>query len=174
MQTSQIFVYDVRVLLLQIEPQLCFIKESYFIKNSSFLKVLDTGNPKKQSHRTHLCVKVDLHGNQFYIPLRNNLGQEIRKFGRIGHSVPSASRKNAGLDYRYALIVNDNNYIEPQTQRKIPESQYRRIKKDYECIKAEFAIYLRGFIKAARKKRVEKEPLYRESSLINFISELGL
>lgn len=39
--------------------------------------------------------------------MRNNLGAEIRKFGRIGHAVPSEKRENAGLDYRYALIVND-------------------------------------------------------------------
>ena len=78
------------------------------------------------------------------------------------------------MDYRYALIVNDDKYIELQTQRKIPESQYRRIKTDYEKIQREFYTYLNGYIKAARKKRNEKEPLYRESSLVNFGVELGL
>lgn len=34
--------------------------------------------------------------------------------------------------------------------------------------------YLNGFIKAYKKKRVNKEPLYRVSSLINFIEELNL
>lgn len=29
-------------------------------------------------------------------------------------------------------------------------------------------------MKAAKKKRIAREPLYRESSLINFMSELGL
>jgi len=37
----------------------------------------------------------------------------------------------------------------------------------------EFKVYINGFIKATKKKRVEKEPLYRESSLINFKKELG-
>lgn len=157
-----------------MEPKLCFIRESYFIKNVSFIKMLDSGNTSKQSKRTHLCVLVELNANKFYIPLRNNLGDDVRKFGRIGHSVPSDKRKKAGLDYRYALIVNDEVYIELQTDKKIPESQYRRIKNDYELIKAEFAVYLNGYIKAAKKGRVEKEPLYRESSLINFHRELGL
>ena len=156
-----------------MEPLLCFIKKSYFKKNAVFIKMLDAGNTEKQSHRTHLCVEVVISENKFYIPLRNNLGPEIRKYGRIGHAIPSASRKNAGLDYRYTLIVNDEKYIEHQQQRKIPESQYKQIKKDYEEITKEFGVYLRGFMRAVRKHRIEKEPLYRESSLINYLPELG-
>lgn len=78
------------------------------------------------------------------------------------------------MDYRYALIVDEDAYIELQTDKRIPESQYRKIKNEYDVIKAEFAVYLNGYLKAARKKRIEKEPLYRESSLINFNRELGL
>ena len=68
---------------------------------------------------------------------------------------------------------NDEEYIELQEEKKIPESQYRKIKNDYETIKAEFQVYLKGYLKVAKKGRVEKEPLYRESSLINFDRELG-
>ena len=42
-----------------MEPKLCFIKESYFRKNSEFIKMLDVGKEDKQSHRTHLCVMVE-------------------------------------------------------------------------------------------------------------------
>lgn len=136
--------------------------------------MLDSGNISKQSKRTHLYVLIELNANKFYIPLRNNLGDEVRKFGRIGHAVPSDKRRSAGLDYRYALIVDEDAYIELQTDKRIPESQYRKIKNEYDVIKAEFAVYLNGYLKAARKKRIEKEPLYRESSLINFNRELGL
>ena len=41
-------------------------------------------------------------------------------------------------------------------------------------IQNEFEQYLLGFIKAANKKRIEREPLYRESSLVNFLNELGI
>lgn len=157
-----------------MEPYFCFIRELYFIKNSNFIKMLDCGDTKKQSRRTHLCIKIEKDGNNFYIPLRNNLGCDVRKFGRIGHSVPSDKRKNAGLDFRYALIVNNDSEIEPQIQKKIPESQYRRIKNEYSKIKEEFNVYVNGYIKSAKKKRHEKEPLYRESSLINFLSEMGI
>lgn len=157
-----------------MEPQLCFIREAYFAKNKNFIKMLDAGNTNKQSKRTHLCVMIEVNSNKFYVPLRNNLGDEVRKFGRIGHSIPSDKRKEAGLDYRYALIVNDDYYIEVQTEKKIPESQYRKINSEYDAIKAEFTLYVKGYIKAARKKRVEKEPLYRESSLINFENQLGI
>ena len=157
-----------------MEPTLCFIREEYFKKNSSFVKMLDVGNTDKQSKRTHVCVLIEANNNKFYVPLRNNLGDEVRKFGRIGHSVPSKKRKDAGLDYRYTLIVNDDAYIELQTEQKIPESQYRIIQNDYKTIKDDFIIFLNGFLKAAKKKRIDKEPLYRESSLINFKNELGL
>ena len=157
-----------------IEPHCCFIREQYFIENSHFQKMLDLGNTLKQSHRTHICLQLALDSNTFYIPLRNNLGDEVKKFGRIGHSVPSRSRPNAGLDYRYTVIVNDITYIEPHIYQKLPTSQYTIIANDYETIKQEFAIYLRGYKKAANKNRIQREPLYRESSLINFHKELGL
>lgn len=136
--------------------------------------MLDPGNTNKQSKRTHLCVEVTIDNNHYYIPLRNNLGDAVRKFGRIGHAVPSVKRQNAGLDYRYALIINDDKYIELQTEMKIPNSQYKCMKNDLDSIQKEFEVYLRGYIKAVKKKLNEKEPLYRESSLINFISELGV
>ena len=153
---------------------LCYIRESFFVDYSDYKKMLDPGNTNKQSKRTHLCVEVTIDNNHYYIPLRNNLGDAVRKFGRIGHAVPSAKRQNAGLDYRYALIINDDKYIELQTEMKIPNSQYKCIKNDLDSIQKEFEVYLRGYIKAVKKKRNEKEPLYRESSLINFISELGV
>ena len=157
-----------------MEPELCYIKEEYFKKNANYIKMLDVGNTKKQARRTHLCVLIELNDNKFFIPLRNNLGDEVKKFGRIGHAVPSMKRQKAGLDYRYALIVNDASYIEQQITQKIPETQYRKIKNDYEKIKREFTVYLNGYIKAAKKNRVEKEPLYRVSSLINFNKELNI
>lgn len=100
--------------------------------------------------------------------MRNNLGADIRKFGRIGHQIPSKNRPFAGLDYRYSLIVNEKKYIETHIERIIPQKQYRKIIRDYEDIQKEFESYLRGFIKALKKNRIQKEPLYRESSLINF------
>ena len=156
------------------KPSLCFIKESYFINHSAYINMLDTGDVNKQSKRTHLCLAIENNTNMFYIPLRNNLGNEIRKFGRIGHSVPSKTRINAGLDFRYALIINDASFIEEQLQIKIPNSQYRKIVSDFESKKNEFNTYLNGFIRAAKKGRIQVEPLYRVSSLINFIPELNI
>lgn len=159
---------------MNYEPKLFFIKEHYFVQHSNFQKMLDLKNYQKQSKRTHLCMLIDTNVNKFYIPLRNNLGDEIRKYGRIGHAVPSNKRHAAGLDYRYALIINDDAYIEFETINKLPHSQLERIRSDYEQIKHEFSVYLNGFIKNARKGRIDKEPLYRESSLINYLEELGI
>ena len=151
-----------------MKVQYCFIRESYFTEHSDFINMLDVGQTKKQSSRVHLCVFVEDDKNRYAIPLRNNLGDAVRKFGRIGHAVPSETRKKAGLDYRYALIVNDDKYIEVPNERKIPRSQARKIESEYDAIRIEFLQYLKGYKKAAKKKRVQREPLYRVSSLQNF------
>lgn len=156
-----------------MDIKLCFIKEIYFLEHESFIKMLDSQNFSKQSKRIHLCLKiVNNNNNTFYIPLRNHLGDEIRKYGRIGHSVPSNKRPLAGLDYRYSLLINDNKYIEEINSIKIPKSQYKKICNDYEKINQEFSVYINGFIKAIRKNRVLQNPLYRESSLLNFVDIL--
>ncbi len=51
---------------------LCYIKKNYFEAHQDFIKVLDVGNSGKKSKRTHLCIKIELNKNAFYIPLRNN------------------------------------------------------------------------------------------------------
>ena len=152
----------------------CFIKEQYFSEHSHYVKMLDSGNVVKQSRRTHLCVQIKTDKNTFYIPLRNNLGVDVRHFGRIGHAIPTNDRPNAGLDYRYALIINDPNYIEIPASQRIPKSQYQKILTQIDVIENEFEKYLSGFLKAAKKNRISREPLYRESSLINYLKELGI
>lgn len=152
----------------------CYIREQFFIDHPDFQKMLDSGNTLKQSRRTHICLEVSVDSNTFYIPLRNNLGDDVRKFGRIGHPVPSQKRPRAGLDFRHAVIINDRKYIEPHTTQKLPNSQHTIILRDYDLIKQEFSAYLKGYKKAALKGRIQREPLYRESSLINFHEELNL
>ncbi len=145
----------------------CYIKRNYYIDHKRYINMLDAGLEDKQSHRTHLCIQIEKDNRKYYIPLRNNLGDPVRKFGRIGHSIPSKSRQNAGLDYRYALLAEEK-YIEWQDERKIPKSQYRKIEAEYDEIKKEFEIYLNGYKKAAKKQRLDREPLFRVSSLRNF------
>ncbi len=157
-----------------INHNCCYIKEQFFLDHPDYQKMLDPGNTSKQSRRTHVCVQVTVDSNSFYIPLRNHLGDAVRKFGRIGHSVPSQSRPNAGLDFRYTVIINDRQYIEPHTTQKLPNSQYRILTTAYEEIKQQFLVYLNGYKRAASKGRIAREPLYRESCLINFHKELGL
>ena len=151
-----------------------FIKEQYFIDHSDFMKILDSNDPVKQSHRTYVCVKIDIDDNTFYLPLRTHLGKDVRPFGRIGHSVPSQKRLDAGIDYRYALVINDIEYLESCADYKLPNAQRKKITKDYEEIQTEFKIYLNGYKKAVVKNRLRYEPLSRESSLVNFNEELNL
>ena len=153
---------------------LCFVKRSYFEDHPDLVKILDVNDSYKQSRRTHLCLMIERNENKFYIPLRNNLGDPIRKYGRIGHSVPSEKRPNAGLDYRYVLVINDDCYIEPVTDRRITKRQFKTIKDEYKKITNEFTVYLNGYTKAARKGRARIIPLYKESSLVNYHKELGI
>lgn len=157
-----------------IEPCFCFIKEQYFIDNPNLINMLDPGNPDKQSKRTHLCVEININSNTIYLPLRNNLGASVRKFGKIGYPVPSNKRPNAGFDYRYSLIINDKKYIEFHTEQKLPNSQYNVIIHNYSTIKQELNEYVTKYVKAAKKNRHTIEPLFKLSSLINYHEELGI
>lgn len=157
-----------------MEVQYCFIKKSYYEKNSNFANMLDPQNADKQSKRTHVGVMIKINNNNVYIPLRNNLGEAVRKYGKIGFSVPSKKRPQAGLDYRHAMIINDEQYIEYHKEQKIPKAQSTIIQNSYDLIEQEINTYISRYIKVAKKNRVEKEPLFRNSSLINFHEELGI
>ena len=108
-----------------------FIKEQYFKDHLHFVKMLDVGNSDKQSKRKYIFLNVRYDNNNLFIPLRTSLGNPNKKFGKIGFSVPSKSRPNAGLDYRYILIINDFKYIEFPKSQKISNSQYKTISKNY-------------------------------------------
>lgn len=151
-----------------------FLKEEYFILHSQHSKMLDPGHIQKQSKRSYLYVKVKYEGNNLFIPLRKNLGKAVRAFGKIGYSVPSIEKPNAGLDYRYILIVNEEKYIEHPVTLRIPKAQYKIICDNYKTIEKEALAYVNGYVKTAIKDRVEKEAKYRESSLLNFHDELKI
>lgn len=151
-----------------------FIKESYFKEHSKYVKILDPGNTDKQSKRSYLFIKVAYDGNKLYVPLRKKLGSAERKYGKIGYNLPTESMPEAGLDYRYILIVNEEKYIERPDNLRIPRSQYKKIEMDYPRIEREVIAYVKGYVKKAKKNRIEKEPKYRESSLRNFHCELKI
>lgn len=97
----------------------------------------------------------------------------VRKYGRIGHSVPSQSKPNAGLDYRYIMIIKDDKYIRYDKPR-IPNSQQNIIANEYTKIEQEALEYIKAYIRVAKKNRVQRTARFRESSLINFHKELGI
>lgn len=151
-----------------------FIKEMYFVEHPEFVKMLDPGNVDKQSKRSYLFIKIEYKGNKLYVPLRKNLGKAERKYGKIGYTLPTESMPDAGLDYRYILVVNDEKYIERPQSLRIPRNQYRKIVENYGKIEKEVIAYVNGFVKKAKKNRIGREPKYRESSLINFYEEFGI
>lgn len=136
--------------------------------------MLDAGDTKKQSQRNYVFLKVEYNNNKLFIPLRTELGDPVRKFGVIGFSVPSQSKPNAGLDYRYILIINNENYIETPAQIKIPISQQKIIADNFQKITNDVISYVKGYVSAAIKELAEIKPKYKESSLLNFNEELGV
>lgn len=150
------------------------IKEQYFIRNSNYVKMLDEFDVEKQGRRNYLFIEVKYENNRILVPLRTNLGEAKRAFGIIGFKVPSKSRPLAGLDYRYSLIVNNESDIDIQEQLNIPNSQQKILEENYDVIEKEVINYLKGYIACAIKNRVQREALYRESSLQNFDEELGV
>lgn len=153
--------------------QYCYILDSYYEDYPDLVKILDVDDESKHNVRTHLCLSIKYLGNTILIPLRKNLGAPIRPYGKIGFPVPSQSKPYAGLDYRYIMIVNDNKYLRYDAPR-ITRRQQSIISDNYETIEKEAIDYMRSYIRAAKKNRVERTARFRESSLINFHSELQI
>lgn len=151
----------------------CYIYEKFYADNPNLVKTLDVGDPLKHNVRTHLCINVKFQNNSILIPLRKNLGNPNRKFGRIGFSVPSKSKPNAGLDYRYIMIINDSQYIRFDVPR-ISNSQIKIIENNYKTIEKEAIDYIKAYVRVARKGRVSMTARFRESSLVNFHNELNI
>ena len=156
-----------------MDVQYCYITEQYYIDNPNLIKVLDIGDSSRHNIRTHLCLSIRYLNNLILVPLRKNLGEADRKFGKIGFAVPSQSKPNAGLDYRYIMIINDMQYIRYDSPR-ISNSQIRIIDTNYNTIEKEAIKYIKSYIRVANKGRVDKTARFRESSLINFHNELHI
>lgn len=156
-----------------IDIQYGYILQDYYDDHNDLTKILDIGDAKKHGVRTHLCLTLKYNGNYILIPLRKNLGEPLRKFGKIGFAVPSASKPKAGLDYRYMMVVEDERYIKFDIPR-IPQSQIAIIEKYYSVIEREAIEYIHSYIKVARKGRVDRTARFRETSLVNFDDELGV
>ncbi len=148
------------------------IKEQYFMSHPNFVNMLDPYDNKKQANRMYLCIKFVVNGNDVYVPFRSKIKPALRKFGRIGHELPSNQRPDAGLDYRHILLVDDPTYLVPVLDNHFPRNQLNKLAHDYDKINKEVETYINGFIRAAKRNDIEKTPLYRESSLINFIDIL--
>ena len=89
----------------------CYILEQYYIDHPGLEQILDVSDASKHNIRTHVCLEVQYNDNKILIPLRKSLGNPVRSFGKIGFSVPSKDKPNAGLDYRYIMVINDDKYI---------------------------------------------------------------
>jgi len=153
--------------------QYCYITKEYYADNPNLEKILDIDDCTKHSVRTHLCLNVKYNQNNVLIPLRKNLGQADRLFGKIGYPVPSQSKPNAGLDYRYIMIINNEKYLKFDNPR-ISNKQISTIESNYALIEKESIEYINSYIRVARKNRIERTARFRESSLINFHKELGV
>ena len=151
----------------------CYITEGYYTDHPELEKVLDVDDATKHNIRTHVCLNIKYNDNNILIPLRKNLGAAERKFGKIGYSVPSQSKPHAGLDYRYIMIINDENYLRFDEPR-ISKKQINTINDNYSIIEKEASEYIKAYIRTANKGRVDKTARFRESSLINFDEELGI
>ncbi len=153
--------------------QYCYITKDYYVDNPNLEKILDIDDCTKHNVRTHLCLNVKYKQNNVLIPLRKNLGEPNRPFGKIGYAVPSQSKPMAGLDYRYIMIINNTKYLRFDKPR-ISNKQILTISNNYNIIEKEAIEYINAYIRVARKKRIERTARFRESSLINYHEELEI
>ncbi len=151
----------------------CYITGEYYKDNPDLKKILDVDDDTKHNTRTHLCLNIKYNNNNILVPLRKNLGNPDRAFGKIGYAVPSQSKPLAGLDYRHIMVINDDKYLRFDTPR-ISARQISIIESNYDIIEREVIDYIKSYIRVARKNRVERTAKFRESSLINFHNLLNV
>jgi protein AbiQ len=147
-----------------------FIKKEFFVENPNFVEMLDPFDLPKQTARQYLYVNVKYKGNNILVPLRRNIGSNLKLY----YPVPSKTRPNAGLDYRKMLIVNNEAYIEIPSSQRLADSQTKIINDNYDTIEKSVIKYIEGYIKSANKNREHRDYEYSFSTLHNFHEELGI
>lgn len=148
-----------------------FIRPNYFKHKSNYLEMLNPNNLAKQSSRFYLSIETMYNGCSFFVPLRRNIDLTI---GCIGYPVPSSTKPHAGLDYRKALVINDDKYINHLETCGISSSQMNKMFIEKHMIERSFIKYVERYVKAARKNRENIDKLFKYSTLHNFHAELGL
>lgn len=153
-----------------------------FVKNAFFeqefndpTQILDKEDGKgSRETRVYVCVEIQFEDNTYLVPLRKNLANNIVSnslFNKTYYKVPSDSKPNAGLDFRKTIVINDPSmYVIDEA--KISHAQKKIIEENFAEISMLAIEYIKGFKKAAQKKRQKREPLYRFSALNNFLKEL--
>lgn len=159
------------------EVQYAFVLNAFFENDFPDPDELLDKNKSKSNRETrvYVCLRIEWESNIFLIPLRKNLGNmpAHRLFQKACYPVPSTKKPQAGLDFRKIIIINNESlYIIDKA--KISAKQRNTIQDNYEEIKNLAIDYIKGFKKAARKKRQKLEPLYKYSALNNFLNELGV
>lgn len=179
-ETTETVTAEVQKQTNNYTVQYAFLNNSFFLREfNDSEEILDhTKSKEAREKRVYVCIKIEWEGNTFLLPLRRVLPDSIlynknQKFKQTYYRVPSSTKPKAGLDFRKIIIAND-----PSTYRieeaKIASSQKKIIHDNFEEINNMAIAYIKGFIKAAKKNRQKREPLYNRSALNNFLSELGI
>lgn len=151
--------------------KLVFVKSEYFEEH--ILEEALKSEKEDEFNRPYVFLNVKYKNNNIFVPIRSNI-LPIQSFGIIGYSIPSDERQDAGLDYRKLLIINDLEYIEFPSYKKIPNSQQKIIDKDISTIQAQVIDYIKGYEKSFNKNRTKRDKKYIFSTLRNYHKELGL
>lgn len=143
------------------------ISDSYFEDFPHLMEIMETDN------RVYLGIILKMDKNNYFIPLRSRAPKDP-VYRKSIYPIPSNTRPDAGLDMRKALIVNDPKYITVISNPKIANKQMKKINNDISTIENMFEIYVRGYKRAFRKDRIERELPFKYSTLKNYHVELGL
>lgn len=143
------------------------ISDTYFVDNPSLIEVIHTRN------RMYLGIIFKRYNNYYFIPLRSD-PPTGHIYQRCIFPIPSSKRRSAGLDMRKALIINDLNYITVIKSPRIANSQAQKIQAHIKTIENMFKNYVNGYKKAFKKNRIERELIYKYSTLKNYHTELKL
>lgn len=149
-----------------------FVADEYYSQHKEYVEILDRNDHEKRKKRMFLYLHIEYKGNNIMIPFRTTIKDNVNK--SCYYPLPTNTRPKAGLDYRKALVINDQRMYEEVSQYRIPNAQQKRIENNYITIQRQMVSYINGYIKTFRKHRVDREEKYKYSTLQNFHVELGI
>lgn len=118
---------------------------------------------EQKTNRPYAHVHIKAYGHTFALPLRSHIEHP--------HAYFTNKKAKCGVDYSKAVVIDNTDYIDPTTNVRLRNDEFKRLQgKDY-LIKKQFEQYVELYKQAKTDKTVDhREEILKYSTLQYFES----